>query len=63
MNYVNDCLGATYALMDRLLEAPVDINDNHFNHGYVIKSIIKCGMKLLIRSQTSTGAPLKFGNG
>ena len=30
---------------------------------FVITFIIKCGMKLLILSQTSTVAPLKFGNG
>ena len=30
---------------------------------YVITSIINCGMKLLIHSQTSTVAPLKFRNG
>ena len=30
--------------------------------GYVITSIIKFGMKLLIHSQTSTVALLKFGN-
>ena len=29
----------------------------------VITSIIKCGIKLLIHSQTSTVQPLKFGNG
>ena len=29
----------------------------------LIISIIKCGMKLLIQSQTSTVQPLKFGNG
>ena len=32
-------------------------------HGSVIKSIIKCGIELLTHSQTSTAAPLKFGNG
>ena len=33
------------------------------HQGKVITSIIKCGMKLLIHSQTSTVAPSKFGNG
>ena len=32
-------------------------------HEYIIPSIIECGMKLLIHSQTSTVKPLKFGNG
>ena len=32
-------------------------------HGKVITSIIKYGMKLLTHSQTSTVQPLKFGNG
>ena len=32
-------------------------------HGYVISSIIKCDMKFLVHSQTSTVAPWKFGNG
>ena len=32
-------------------------------HGQIITSIIKCGMKLLIHPQTSTVQPLKFGNG
>ena len=31
--------------------------------GWIITSIIKCGMKLLIHSQTSTVQPLKFRNG
>ena len=32
-------------------------------HGKIIISIVKCGMKLLIHSQTSSVAPVKFGNG
>ena len=32
-------------------------------HGWLITSIMKCGMKLLSHSQTSTVASLKFGNG
>ena len=32
-------------------------------HGWIITPIIKCGMKLLFHSQTSTVAPLNFGNG
>ena len=32
-------------------------------HGKVIMSIIKCGMKLLIHSKTSTVQPLKSGQG
>ena len=32
-------------------------------HGYVITYPVKCGMKLLIHSQTSIVQPLKFGNG
>ena len=32
-------------------------------HGWVITCPIKCGMKLLIHSQTSMVQPLKFGNG
>ena len=33
------------------------------HHGQMITSIRKCGMKLLIHSQISTVAPLKFVNG
>ena len=40
-----------------------DIFDVIHRYGLVITSIIKCGMKLLIHSQTSTVEPLKFGNG
>ena len=32
-------------------------------YGYVTMYIMKRGMKLLIQSQTSTVAPLKFGDG
>ena len=32
-------------------------------HGYIITSIIKCGMNYLIHSQTAIVVPLKFGNG
>ena len=35
----------------------------NFNLGYVVTSIIKCELKLLIHSETSTVAQLKFGNG
>ena len=34
-----------------------------YQHGWIIRSIVKFGMKLLIHSQTSMVAPLKFGNG
>ena len=30
---------------------------------YLVTSIIKCGIKLIIHSQTSVAQPLKFGNG
>ena len=33
------------------------------HHGKVITHIIKCGMKLLVQTQTSTVQRLKFGNG
>ena len=36
---------------------------NLSEYGYVITYVIKCGMKLIIRSQTSTVAPLKYQNG
>ena len=32
-------------------------------HEYVIISLVKCGMKLIIHSPTSTEQPLKFRNG
>ena len=31
--------------------------------GKVITAIIKCGVKILIHSKSSTAQPLKFGNG
>ena len=39
------------------------INHGKIKHGWVITSIIWCGMKLLMHSQTSRVVPLKFGNG
>ena len=34
-----------------------------YQHGLVITCAVKCEMKLLVHSQTSTAAPLKFENG
>ena len=39
------------------------MNFNHMQHGYVTTCPVQCGIKLLIHSQTSTVAPLKFGSG
>ena len=35
--------------------------NGEYQHGSVITSILKCGMKLLIHTQTSTVTPLQFG--
>ena len=43
-----------------------DPNGSFYQHGLPLIPIwmlVKCGMKLLIRSQTSTAALLKIGNG
>ena len=42
---------------------PFSLTWFNFNPSMVITCPIKCGVKLLIHSQTSTAAPLKFGNG
>ena len=34
-----------------------------YQHGLVVAPNMKCVMKLLLHSQTSTVQPLKFGNG
>ena len=50
-----------------IIQGPLLLTWINFNPimecGSIITSIIKCGMKILIHSQTSTVAPLRFGNG
>ena len=46
------------------MEPPIITKDQLYTqHGKVITPITKCGLKLLVHSQTSTVPPLKFGNG
>ena len=62
-------LGLLYSYLSNRMIAPVpgphftNMGSFKSKHGYLITSIIKCEMKLLINSQTSTVQPLKFGNG
>ena len=46
-----------------VFKADADAKTVSDEHGEVITFPIKFGIKLLIHSQTSTVAPLKFGNG
>ena len=43
--------------------APFTSTHIQSQHGWIITYPVKCGMKLLIHSQTSTVASVKFGNG
>ena len=53
LSYLYCPLGAPFINMVQLLS----------QHGWVITSIISCGMKLFIHSQTLMIIPLKFGDG
>ena len=67
------CIWAQMIINSRWLHAPLCTQSSGFpftnmvqiysQHGQIITSIIICGTKLLIQTQTSMVQPLDFGNG